>query len=92
MKYRALVATFLAFCLSVLTACSESPSAKDPSLLTYDDIRNTGLAVNCPSLPETARGSIPLDQNASYEITGLCLQPTSYFVKEEPANKRQEAY
>ncbi|MBS0016603.1 MAG: photosystem II manganese-stabilizing polypeptide [Arthrospira sp. SH-MAG29] len=91
MKYRALVATFLAFCLSVLTACSESPSAKDPSLLTYDDIRNTGLAVNCPSLPETARGSIPLDANASLEITGLCLQPTSYFVKEEPANKRQEA-
>jgi photosystem II oxygen-evolving enhancer protein 1 len=91
MRYRALVATFLALCLSVLTACSDSAEAKDPAFLTYDDIRNTGLAVKCPSLPETARGSIPLDPNTSYEITGLCLEPTSYFVKEESTNKRQEA-
>ncbi|MGF1491478.1 MAG: photosystem II manganese-stabilizing polypeptide [Microcoleaceae cyanobacterium] len=91
MRYRALVATLLALCLSVLTACSGGPSSKAPELLTYDDIRNTGLAVNCPSLPETARGSITLDSGVSYEITGLCLQPTEYFVKEEPANKRQEA-
>lgn len=91
MRYRALVATLLALCLSVLTACSESPEAKDPALLTYDDIRNTGLAVKCPSLPETARGSIPLDSDTTYEISGLCLEPTTYFVKEEPSNKRQEA-
>ncbi|MDY7022215.1 MAG: photosystem II manganese-stabilizing polypeptide, partial [Cyanobacteriota bacterium] len=77
MKYRALVATLLALCLSVLTACSSGPETKDPELLTYDDIRNTGLAVNCPSLPETARGSIALDANTDYELTGLCLQPTT---------------
>ncbi|NJK39811.1 MAG: Photosystem II manganese-stabilizing polypeptide [Oscillatoriales cyanobacterium RM2_1_1] len=91
MKYRALVVTLLALCLSVLTACSGGASAKAPELLTYDDIRNTGLAVNCPSLPETARGAISLDQGDSYKITGLCLQPTEYFVKEESTNKRQEA-
>ncbi|MGL5084007.1 MAG: photosystem II manganese-stabilizing polypeptide [Microcoleaceae cyanobacterium] len=91
MKYRALVATLLALCLSVLTACSEGPSSKAPELLTYDDIRNTGLAVNCPSLPETARGSIALERGNGYQITGLCLQPTEYFVKEEPTSKRQEA-
>ncbi len=91
MRYRALVAALLAICLTVLTACSDGPEAKDPKLLTYDDIRNTGLAVNCPTLPETARGSIPIDGGKSYSISGLCLHPTSYFVKEESTNKRKEA-
>ena len=91
MRYRALVAALVAICLTVLTACSEGPQTKDPKLLTYDDIRNTGLAVNCPSLPETARGSIPIDSSKSYSLTGLCLQPTNYFVKEEATNKRKEA-
>ena len=91
MRYRALVAALLAICLTVLTACSDGPEAKDPKLLTYDDIRNTGLAVNCPTLPETARGSIPIESGKSYSISGLCMQPTSYFVKEEPTNKRKEA-
>jgi photosystem II oxygen-evolving enhancer protein 1 len=90
MKYRALIATFLAFCLTVLTACSDGEMASDKPL-TYNDIRNTGLANNCPQLSETARGSIPLDPNSSYVLTELCIQPTEYFVKEEPANKRQEA-
>lgn len=91
MRYRALVAALLAICLTVITACSDGPQAKDPKLLTYDDIRNTGLAVNCPTLPETARGSIPLDPKKSYTLSGLCMQPTNYFVKEEPSNKRKEA-
>ncbi len=90
MRYRALIATLLALCLSVLTACSEGIEGKDPELLTYNDIRNTGLAVNCPTLPESARDSIALDSGKSYAISGLCLQPTDYFVKEE-ASKRKEA-
>jgi len=91
MRYRALVAALLAICLTVITACSDAPQAKETKLLTYDDIRNTGLAVNCPTLPETARGSIPIDPKQSYTLSGLCLQPTNYFVKEEPTNKRKEA-
>jgi photosystem II oxygen-evolving enhancer protein 1 len=90
MKYRALIATLLALCLTVLTACSDGEMASDKPL-TYNDIRNTGLANNCPQLSETARGSIPLDPNSSYVLTELCIQPTEYFVKEEPTNKRQEA-
>ncbi|MDJ0553413.1 MAG: photosystem II manganese-stabilizing polypeptide [Microcoleaceae cyanobacterium MO_207.B10] len=89
MRYRALIAALLAVCLSFLTACSEGPNSDKP--LTYEDIVNTGLANNCPELPETARGSIALDQEGSYILTDLCLQPTTYFVKEEPTNKRQEA-
>ena len=90
MRYRALIATLLALCLGVLTACSGGVEGKDPELLTYNDIRNTGLAVNCPTLPEAARGSITLDSGTSYAISGLCLQPNEYFVKEE-ATKRKEA-
>lgn len=90
MWYRSFIAALLALCLSVLTACSEAPS-NTTAQLTYDDIKGTGLANNCPQLAETTRGSIPLDPNQSYMLKGLCLQPTTFFVKEEPLNKRQEA-
>jgi photosystem II oxygen-evolving enhancer protein 1 len=90
MRYRALIVTFLALCLSVLTACSDAP-ALSKEALTYDDIRNTGLANSCPQIEETSRGSIPLDSSKSYEMTNLCIQPVSFFVKEETENKRQKA-
>ncbi len=91
MRYRAFIVGFLALCLGVLTACSEGPANATNAPLTYDQIRNTGLANNCPQLAETTRGSIPVDRSQSYVLTDLCLQPTTFFVKEEPANKRQEA-
>lgn len=91
MRYRALLVAFLALCLGVLTACSEGPASAADVPLTYDQIRNTGLANNCPQLSETTRGAIPIDSGKSYVMTDLCLQPTTFFVKEEPANKRQEA-
>jgi photosystem II oxygen-evolving enhancer protein 1 len=91
MRYRAFIVAFLALCLGVLTACSEGPANATNAPLTYDQIRNTGLANNCPQLAETTRGSIPLDSSQSYVLLDLCLQPTTFFVKEEPANKRQEA-
>jgi photosystem II oxygen-evolving enhancer protein 1 len=49
------------------------------------------LANKCPQLTETSRGSIAFDPNVTYSIKELCLEPTNFFVKEEPANKRQEA-
>jgi photosystem II oxygen-evolving enhancer protein 1 len=92
MRYRALIVAFLALCLGVLTACSEGPAnATSTEKLTYDQIRNTGLANNCPQLSETTRGAIALDAGKSYKLTDMCLQPTTFFVKEEPTNKRQEA-
>jgi photosystem II oxygen-evolving enhancer protein 1 len=91
MRYRAFLVAFLALCLGVITACSEGPANATNAPLTYDQIRNTGLANNCPQLAETTRGSIPLDRSQSYVLTDLCLQPTTFFVKEEPANKRLEA-
>lgn len=91
MRYRAFIVAFLALCLGVLTACSEGPASAADVPLTYDQIKNTGLANNCPQLSETTRGSIPIDSSKSYVLTDVCLQPTTFFVKEEPANKRQEA-
>jgi photosystem II oxygen-evolving enhancer protein 1 len=91
MRYRALLAAFLAVCLGLLTACSSGPIPEDRASLTYDQIVNTGLANNCPELPETARGSIALEAEQKYSLTHLCLQPTQVFVKGEPTNKRQEA-
>lgn len=89
MRYRALVVALLALCVSFLTACADSP-AQSRETLTYEQIRGTGLANSCLQVPETSRGSIPLDAGQSYKLTSLCLQPTSYLVKEE-GTKRQAA-
>lgn len=90
MRYRAIIATLLAFCLSVfVTACSEAPTSKEG--LTYEEIHNTGLANSCPSLEETARGAIALASGESYKLKDLCLQPTNFAVKVEGENKRQKA-
>lgn len=91
MRYRAFIVAFLALCLGVLTACSDGPATAADVPLSYDQIRGTGLANNCPQLSETTRGSIPIDSSKSYVLTDLCLQPTTFFVKEESTNKRKEA-
>ncbi|MEL6352328.1 MAG: photosystem II manganese-stabilizing polypeptide [Cyanobacteria bacterium J06627_28] len=91
MRYRALLAAFFAICLSVLTACSQAPSATSEIPLTYDEIRNTGLANSCPQVDETRRGQIPIEDGTSYQLVDLCLEPTSFFVKQETNNKRKEA-
>ncbi|MDM9582723.1 MULTISPECIES: photosystem II manganese-stabilizing polypeptide [unclassified Nostoc] len=92
MRYRALIVAFLALCLGLITACSDAPTTSSGrDVLTYDQIRGTGLANKCPQLAETSRGSLPIDSSQSYTIKELCLEPTSFFIKEEPANKRQEA-
>ncbi|MEH2255440.1 photosystem II manganese-stabilizing polypeptide [Nostoc sp.] len=91
MRYRALIVAFLALCLGLITACSDAPATSSRDVLTYDQIRGTGLANKCPQLTQTRRGSIPIDSSQSYAIKELCLEPTSFFIKEEPANKRQEA-
>ena len=91
MRYRAVIAAFLALCLGVLTACSESPENISRNQLTYDDILNTGLANSCPEISETSRGSIPIDASQTYVLKDLCIEPSEYFVKEEPTNKRKKA-
>ena len=91
MRYRALIVAFFALCLGLITACSDAPSTSVSDVLTYEQIRGTGLANKCPQLAETSRGSIAVDANVTYSIKELCLEPTNFFVKEEPANKRQEA-
>ncbi|MBD3883170.1 photosystem II manganese-stabilizing polypeptide [Phormidium tenue FACHB-886] len=92
MRYRALIAAFVAICLGLLTACSNG-SPTSTAALTYEDIRNTGLANNCPQLEEvTSRGSIPIAPDQSYTITGLCLQPVTVEVKEETTKRREAQY
>ena len=88
MRHRTIIALVLALCLGVLTACS---SSKDVSRneLTYDDILNTGIANTCLELPDSSRGSIPIEAGEQYAIRDLCIEPRQYFVKEEPVSKRQ---
>jgi photosystem II oxygen-evolving enhancer protein 1 len=91
MRFRPLLAVVLALCLTLVTACSGGAKAVDRANLTYEDIHNTGLANSCPTLPDSARGTIALDPSASYQLREICLHPSEVFVKGEPANKRQEA-
>ena len=91
MSFRPLLALVLALCLALVTACSGGAKAVDRANLTYEDIHNTGLANDCPSLPDSARGSISLDPAAKYQLREICMHPAEVYVKGEPANKRQEA-
>jgi photosystem II oxygen-evolving enhancer protein 1 len=85
------MALCLAACLTLLTACSGDAKAIDRANLTYDDIHNTGLANDCATLPDSARGSIALDSGSRYQLKEMCFHPSQVAVKGEPANKRQEA-
>ena len=91
MRFRPLLALVLALCLTLVTACSGGAKAVERANLTYDDIHNTGLANDCPTLPDSARGSITLDSGSAYQLREICMHPSEVFVKGEPANKRQEA-
>ncbi|MCT0198414.1 photosystem II manganese-stabilizing polypeptide [Synechococcus sp. CS-1325] len=91
MRFRPLLALVLALCLTLVTACSGGAKAVERANVTYDDIVNTGKANDCPTLPDSARGSIPLDGSIRYQLRDICLHPSEVFVKGEPANKRQEA-
>ncbi|MEY2858215.1 MAG: hypothetical protein RLZZ74_2527 [Cyanobacteriota bacterium] len=90
MRNRSIIACFLALCLGVLTACSNSSDVSRNDL-TYDDILNTGIANTCLELPDSSRGTIPLKAGQQYSIRDLCIEPREYFVKEEPVSKRQTA-
>ena len=90
MRYRTIIASCLALCLGVLTACSSS-SDVSRNELTYDDILNTGIANTCLELPDSSRGTISITAGEQYVIRDLCLEPREYFVKEEPVSKRQKA-
>ena len=93
MRIRPLLAIVLALCLSLVTACSGDSQAvqRAASNVTYDDIRNTGKANDCPTIPDSARGSIPLTEGGKYELRDICMHPVQVFAKEEPTNRRQVA-
>jgi photosystem II oxygen-evolving enhancer protein 1 len=82
MKYRALIVALLAFCMSALVACSSAPAdttVATTELLTYDEIRGTGLANNCPSLAETSRGSIPIEAGGTYKLSWFVFAAHNLF-------------
>ena len=93
MRYRALIVALVALCIGFITACSDGSTTAGggKDIMTYEQIRGTGLANKCPQLAETSRGSIAIDSDGAYKMVELCLEPTTFFVKEEPVNKRQEA-
>ncbi|HCF29305.1 MAG TPA: Photosystem II manganese-stabilizing polypeptide [Cyanobacteria bacterium UBA11049] len=93
MRYRALIVALVALCIGFITACSDGSTTASggKDIMTYEQIRGTGLANKCPQLAETSRGSIAIDPDQSYKMVELCLEPTTFFIKEEPVNKRQEA-
>ncbi|NJM97206.1 MAG: Photosystem II manganese-stabilizing polypeptide [Phormidesmis sp. RL_2_1] len=86
MKYKALIAIVLTVCLGLLTACSSSsPVTSDQ--LSYDDIRGSGLANNCPQLTSTNLDAIAIEKGKSYQLRGWCLQPETFWVSRAPLMK-----
>ena len=93
MRIRSLLAVVLALCLTFFTtACSGGNDAnRGGSNVTYDDIRNTGKANDCPTIGDSARGSIPLTAGQKYQLREICMHPVQVYAKEEPKNIRQQA-
>lgn len=87
MKYRPFIAIVLALCLGLLTACSGSNLSS--SSVSYDDIKGSGLANNCPQLAGTNFDSIELQGGQSYQLKAMCLQPETFLVKRSPLIQRQ---
>ncbi|WP_038016162.1 photosystem II manganese-stabilizing polypeptide [Synechococcus sp. PCC 7335] len=83
MIYKTLIATVLVLTLGLLTACSGTKIAGDS--LTYDDIRGSGLANDCPALTGTNMDAIPLEGSQPYQIRSLCLQPQTFLVETFPS-------
>jgi photosystem II oxygen-evolving enhancer protein 1 len=97
MKFRiftkAIFALCISLCMFVASGLFASHAIAGTQGLTYDQIRNTGLANKCPDILGSSRGGrnfIPISAGESVEITELCLEPTSFFVKEESNNKRKK--
>ena len=90
MKYRTLIPVLLALFLGALTACSNT-SDFPTDTLSYDDIRNSGLANNCPELSQSSLDVIDIKAGQPYQLNGLCLQPEAFLVKRAPLVKRLES-
>lgn len=90
MKYRALIAIFLALCIGMLTACG-SGSKLANGKLSYEAIKGSGIANNCPQLVESSFDGINIETTQTYQLKDLCLQPETFLVKRSPLFKRQES-
>ncbi len=98
MKFRsftkAIFTLCISFCILVASNLFASSAIAGTQGLTYDQIVNTGLANKCPDILNSSRGGrnfIPLGAGKTAQITELCLEPTSFFVKEESSNKRKKS-
>jgi photosystem II oxygen-evolving enhancer protein 1 len=97
MKFRsftkAIFTLCISFCILVASNLFASTAIAGTQGLTYDQIVNTGLANKCPDILGSSRGGrnfIPLGAGETAKITELCLEPTSFFVKEESTNNKRK--
>ncbi len=84
MWMRLILTGLLSLCLSCL--CWGAPVLAAQGPLTYDQIRNTGKAGICPTVPDSARDRIPVPQGAVIKLTDVCFQPVQIEVEEEKRN------
>ncbi|NJK36190.1 MAG: Photosystem II manganese-stabilizing protein (PsbO) [Oscillatoriales cyanobacterium SM2_2_1] len=93
MSVRVFVMLLWSVCLVAVFGLSQPAIAGVTGPLTYDQIRGTGLANKCPDVTGVSRGRgvIPVAVGSSVQISDLCLEPTSFLIKEEATNKRRKA-
>ena len=97
MKFRSFTKAIFTLCISLCMLVASnlftSTAIAGTQGLTYDQIVNTGLANKCPDILGSSRGGrnfIPLGAGETAKITELCLEPTSFFVKEEVSNNKRK--
>lgn len=88
MRYRSCFALLLALCIGLFSFGLRVEAAQNP--LTYDQIRNTGKAGICPTVPDSARGRIDIPVGTTIRMTDMCFQPVQLDVEEEKRNGEKE--
>lgn len=88
MWMRLILTSLLSLCLSCVCWAGPVLAAQGP--LTYDQIRNTGKAGICPTVPDSARDRIPVPPGSVVKLTDVCFQPVQIEVEEEKRNGEKE--
>lgn len=100
MNARAVIGILLSLCIGLLTACSspntagrlpsDSPNTPNTAI-SYDDVKGSGLANQCPQLAGSTLEPIAIDTSQFYSIKDFCLQPEKFLVRSDsPLMKRQK--
>ena len=56
--------------------------------LTYEEVKDTGLANRCPEIAGASQGEISINDKNKFKIANLCLEPKSFQIEQEVSKRK----